>query len=107
MTSRDAVAAQIESIRTLGRSMADRPMSELETMLRGISQVELSSGAYGAFGLLGTSLGDAFDEVKRAAQRYLLAKRDEASGIHDKAFDSANAYLDADQRGAANVARPR
>ncbi|MEO3789181.1 hypothetical protein ABGB14_03170 [Nonomuraea sp. B10E15] len=98
--SQDSVAAQVESIRAMGRNMAAAPMHDLEEMSRAIGQVELTSGAYGAFGLLGGSLGQALDDVKAAARGYLSAKRDQVADIHDKAYSTANGYTDGDASAA-------
>ncbi|MEV4017836.1 hypothetical protein AB0J35_45830 [Nonomuraea angiospora] len=106
--SGDFVAAQVDSIREMGRNLAAAPMRDLERMSSAIGHVDLSSGAYGAFGLLGGSLGQAFDDVKRAALTYLTAKRAEVSGIHDKAYSTANTYVDGDGnagRTAADITR--
>jgi hypothetical protein len=92
----DKIEAQTDSIREMGRNIAGAPMRELEEMIRVIAQVHLSSGSYGAFGLLGGSLGQAFDEVKQAAQQYVAAKRAQVADIHDKAYDTANGYVDGD-----------
>ncbi|MEO3884302.1 hypothetical protein [Nonomuraea sp. B5E05] len=102
--TQDSVAAQVESIREMGRSMAAAPMRDLEEMSRAIGQVELTSGAYGAFGLFGGSLGQALDDVKAAARRYLSAKRDEVADIHDKAYSTANGYMDGDASAAGPAA---
>ncbi|MEV0380475.1 hypothetical protein [Nonomuraea sp. NPDC050643] len=93
----DKIAVEAESIREMGRKMADAPMRDLEEMARTVAQIELSAmGAYGAFGLLGGSLGESFDQVKRAAQQYLAGKRGEVSDIHNKAYDTANGYTGGD-----------
>jgi hypothetical protein len=94
--SGDFVATQVDSIRELGRNMVAAPMRDLERMSSAIGHVDLSSGAYGAFGLIGGSLDPAFEDVKRAALAYLRAKRAEAAGIHDKAYGTANTYVDGD-----------
>ncbi|MEW1837337.1 hypothetical protein AB0392_05205 [Nonomuraea angiospora] len=106
--SGDFVATQADSIREMGRNLAAAPMRDLERMSSAIGHVDLSSGAYGAFGLLGGSLGQAFDDVKRAAVTYLRAKRAEVSAIHDKAYSTANTYVDGDGnagRAAADITR--
>ncbi|NBE97391.1 hypothetical protein FE391_30150 [Nonomuraea sp. KC401] len=102
--NRDSVAAQAESIRAMGRNMASAPMHDLEAMSRAIGQVELTSGAYGAFGLLGGSLGQALDEVKTAALKYLSDKRDQVADIHDRAYSTANGYVDGDASAAGLAA---
>ncbi|NUO96381.1 MAG: hypothetical protein HOW71_00860 [Nonomuraea sp.] len=102
----EPVAAQIDSIRQMGRNMAAAPMRDMEELMSVLARLDLSAGAYGAFGLLGGALGQAFDEVKQAAQQYVAAKRAELSGIHDKAYDTANGYVDGDgsaARLAANL----
>ncbi|MBB5778875.1 hypothetical protein [Nonomuraea jabiensis] len=106
--SGDFVATQAGSIREMGRNIAAAPMRDLERMSSAIRHVNLSAGAYGAFGLLGGSLEQAFDDVKRAALTYLAAKRAEVSGIHDKAYGTANTYVDGDAnagRTAADITR--
>ncbi|MET7337341.1 hypothetical protein [Nonomuraea sp. NPDC005650] len=106
--SDESVAAQVESIRQMGRNMAAAPMRDLERMYSAIGYVDLSAGAYGAFGVLGFSLGQAFDDVRKAAQDYLRAKRAEVAGIHDKAYSTANTYVDGDGtagQAAANITR--
>ncbi|MFI6740028.1 hypothetical protein ACIBI9_44505 [Nonomuraea sp. NPDC050451] len=106
--SGDFVATQVGSIREMGRNMVAAPMRDLERMSSAIGHVDLSSGAYGAFGLVGGSLEQAFDVVKRAALAYLTVKRAQASGIHDKAYSTANTYVDGDGnagRAAADITR--
>ncbi|TDE49728.1 hypothetical protein E1295_20140 [Nonomuraea mesophila] len=102
--TQNSVAAQVESIREMGRNMVAAPMHDLEEMSRAIGRVELTSGAYGAFGLLGGSLGQAFDDVKAAARTYLSAKRDEVADIHDRAYGTANDYTDGDASAAGLAA---
>ena len=100
----DKVAVVADSVRGLGRDLAGSPMRDLEEMTRAVARVRLSSGAYGAFGMLGSALGRSFDEVNEAAQRYLLAKRDQIAEMHDKAYDTANAYVEGDAASAATAA---
>lgn len=98
--------AKVDSIRAMGTKIATEPMQDLEQMNREIAGVYLATGPYGAFGVLGGSLGEALDEVKRAAQEYLAAKRGQLSDIHDRAYDTANTYVDGDgnaARTAANI----
>jgi hypothetical protein len=95
---------QVESLREMARSMADVPMRDLEEMIRAIGQVALEAGSFGAFGTMGGSLGDAFEEVRLAALKYLAAKRAQVSEIHNKAYDSSNTYLDGDGQAAQKAA---
>jgi hypothetical protein len=103
----EVVNVQPDTIRELGRMLADKPMRDLEDMNRPIAALNLStSDAWAMFGLLlGTSLGSALDEVKLAAQQYLAAKRGELAGIHDKAFDTANQYVNGDVQAADLAAK--
>ncbi|MEV4564428.1 hypothetical protein AB0K12_11735 [Nonomuraea sp. NPDC049419] len=100
----DAVAVVADSVREMGRDLADTPMRDLEEMTRAVARVRLSSGAYGAFGMLGGALGRSFDEVNEAAQRYLLAKRDQVAELHDRAYDTANGYVDGNAASASVAA---
>jgi hypothetical protein len=90
----ESVKVQIDSVREMGRLLAADPMRDLEHMNQTIAQVRLSSGANGAFGVLGAALGGACDEVKENAQRYLQEKRRHLAGLHEKAMDTANTYVD-------------
>ena len=93
----------VESVRQVGRNLGDAPMRHLDELIGAVASIELSSGSYGAFGLLGTSLGDAFDEVKKAAHDYLEASRQQVSRMKSKAFDTANQSVQGDGA-AARVA---
>jgi hypothetical protein len=96
--SGEKVDVVVESMRHMARAIADAPMRDLEDMNRDVARIALTPGAFGAFGSMGGALGDAFDEVKLAAQTYLAAKRAQIAGIHDKAYDSANSYADGDSQ---------
>ena len=98
--SGEGIEVEIESLRAMGQAVAARPMRELEGMGSAITRVDLSAGAYGAFGILGGSIGQALDEVKAAALQYLAAKREEVSQIHVKAYQTANGYVAGNQEAA-------
>ncbi|SEF80308.1 hypothetical protein SAMN05444920_101706 [Nonomuraea solani] len=102
----DKIAVEAESIREMGRNMIDEPMRDLDELARTVARIELSAvGGYGVFGLLGSSLGDAFDEVKLAAQTYVADKRKQVADIHTKAYDTANGYVGGDTDAATIAAK--
>ncbi|GAA2697008.1 hypothetical protein [Nonomuraea recticatena] len=95
---------EVESVRRLGRELTNAPMQLLDSLGKTIAAAELSSAAYGAFsvfGVIGGSLGDAHDEVKRAAEQYIQARRKELSDMHKKAFETANTYVEGDAQAIA------
>lgn len=92
-----------DSVRDMGDRLAGAPMNGLDELVHVVAGIELRAADYGLFGMLGGSLGDAFDQVKLAAHQYLSATRAEVAQMRMKAFDTANTAVQGDGA-AARVA---
>ncbi|MER6942886.1 hypothetical protein ABT294_02570 [Nonomuraea sp. NPDC000554] len=104
MDEAQRLKVEVDTILDMGRRIADAPMKQLDRLNATVSAVELSSGSYGVFGILGGSLGQAHDEVKEAARHYLASRREHVAGIRRKAFDTANQYGEGDGDAARTAA---
>ncbi|WP_219470217.1 hypothetical protein [Nonomuraea rhizosphaerae] len=98
------IEMDVDSLRDVGHRLGGAPMTELNNLVHVVAGIDLRGTHYGAFGMLASSLGDAFDQVKLAAHQYLSATRRELSDMRTKTFDTANTTVMGDGAAARRSA---